>query len=80
MPINNECAGLLLRILSMGLLRICSYATDGRVKECELEADHLHNLPTIIASGRLDQLEHYFNAERPAFLLRAEHAAMFEAE
>src|SRR5262245_7211547 len=35
---------------------------------CILEADHLHNLPEIITKPTIENLSHYFDLERPAFV------------
>lgn len=39
---------LLLKIIEVGLLRIRVLGFDGRARECAVEADHLHNIPTAI--------------------------------
>jgi hypothetical protein len=43
-----------MQILRIGLLRIRAFGEEGLADRCAIEADHLHNLPEIVHSGRLD--------------------------
>lgn len=57
-------------ILAYGLLHIrdAAYARDSHV--CEIEADHLHNIPSLI--GEANELRHlcYYENERTLYLDR----------
>jgi hypothetical protein len=68
---------VLLEILNVGLLRVRSAAFAGRSDECALEADHLHNIPAVLQSKRLDLLRYYLTTERPSFEMRASHVEQF---
>jgi hypothetical protein len=64
----NEIRRILLDILRIGLLRIRAYGNSGLAEACNVEADHLHNLPVLIQTLRWEELLYYYNVERPAFL------------
>jgi hypothetical protein len=63
-----EVAEILLKILDEGLIRIRALGWSGDPQRCALEADHLHNLPSLIAKFSRERLEYYWKAERPGFI------------
>jgi len=67
---NNEdqIKIILLNILKIGLLRIRALGSNSLPEQCFIEADHLHNLPGLIQSLQMEELNYYFRVERPAFL------------
>jgi hypothetical protein len=69
---------VVLQILSIGLLRIRTFGAEGLADRCAIEADHLHNLPEVIRSGRLDLLDYYYEVERLGFIDRGSDAKPFE--
>lgn len=71
---DQRITNVLLRILEVGLLRIRA-ARD--CAECALEADHLHNLPSIIQTQRPELLEYYLTAEQPGFERDARNVEQF---
>ncbi len=58
-------------ILTFGLIHIRNAAYSGDARACEIEADHLHNLPSLI--GETNELRHqyYYEKERTLYLERA---------
>src|SRR5947208_2645496 len=76
-----EIAEILCEILRVGLLRIRALGCDRNPERCAIEADHLHNLPALIASFDPDRLAYYWDAEREAFLRHSkpEDTSVFEA-
>jgi len=74
----GEVRDNLAGIIKVGLLRIRSYGDEGRSDLCSIEADHLHNLPEIIAGSRIDLLRYYFAVEMPAFVAASIGVAEFE--
>ena len=52
------------QILSDGLLRIRGATS---LPFCQHEADHLHNIPAIIANPLHRLIKYYFAAERPSY-------------
>jgi hypothetical protein len=61
-----------LKILHFALLRIRELATAGRADYCAIEADHVHNIPSLI--GEPNELRHafYLEAERKHYLERVD--------
>jgi hypothetical protein len=55
-------------ILRTGLLRIRALRDPER---CALEADHLHNLPGLLANYEPELLEYYWRVERLVFVERS---------
>jgi hypothetical protein len=57
-------------ILHAGLLFIRAAGWSNNVRICEIEADHLHNIPSLI--GEKNDLRHryYFDVERMSYIER----------
>jgi hypothetical protein len=62
-----EIAEIVCAILRTGLLRIRALADAAR---CPVEADHLHNLPGLLASYKPELLDYYWQVERVSFVER----------
>lgn len=62
-----------LRILEFGLIGIRAAACAGKVEYCEIEAEHLHNLPSLIGEMNEKRHDHYFNIERVMYIERVDH-------
>ncbi|MBI5759876.1 MAG: hypothetical protein HZA46_15260 [Planctomycetales bacterium] len=54
-------------ILTTGLLRVRSLAWAGDASRCAIEADHLHNLPSLLGNYEPEKLSYYWHVEKPAF-------------
>jgi len=63
-----EIDDVLLAMLQTGLLRIRLHAWQGEIELCGLEADHIHNLPDLLADYSADKLSYYWNVERPQYI------------
>ena len=63
-----EIADIILEILREGLLRVraASWASD--LRRCELEADHLHNLPDLLINYSSERLRFYWEVERASLI------------
>jgi len=61
---------LYLHILEFGLLNIRAAAFFENTRLCEIEADHLHNIPSLIDEGSEFRHEYYFDKERALYLER----------
>ncbi len=70
-----EIAVIVCEILRTGLLRIRACKDADR---CALEADHLHNLPALLADYKPERLEYYWNIERRCLKDRYGHDEQFE--
>lgn len=75
-----EIAAVITEILATGLLRIRALGWSGDAARCAVEADHLHNLPTLLHDFKPELLAYYWNAERAAFIERSsdEDAKIFQ--
>ena len=62
-----------LRILRFGILNIRNFARHQDWKNCEIEADHIHNIPFHISTG-VD--EHYLNVAFPKYIAVAHQEAI----
>jgi hypothetical protein len=78
MKCPDEIAQILLEILGIGILRIRNQAVVNP-ELCYVEADHLHNLPFLLASYRPELLDFYLDVERPSYLGRGGIAVGYEA-
>jgi hypothetical protein len=64
----EEVREALAQILETACLYIRVAASRGDTGYCEVEADHVHNLPRLLRSFDRDRLEYYFSVERPAYI------------
>jgi hypothetical protein len=60
----SEVADILREILTTGLHRIRALAWSGDAKRCGIEADHIPNLPHLVAHGGREELADYWAVER----------------
>jgi hypothetical protein len=78
----TQIAHVILEILHRGLIRTRSFGFSGEAKKCASEADHLHNLPHVLADYRWERLRYYWEVERPCFMervpLHERHGYFFE--
>jgi len=77
---DDEIKSILCDLLQTGLLRIRAFGNDGLAEQCSIEADHLHNLPTLLKTLQIDRLSYYYNVERPAFLKQVTNVEQFEPQ
>jgi hypothetical protein len=75
-----EVADILLEILGQGVLQARAAGWSGDADRAAVEADHVHNLPGLVAHYSPARLRYYWEAERPSYLARAtpERAAPFQ--
>ena len=59
-----------LEILTWGLLAVRDQAHAGRIHLCEIEADHIHNIPSLIGEPNEQRHLFYIVKERGLFLQR----------
>ncbi len=71
MTCSPEIAEILQDMLQLGLLRIRSAGWSNDPSAAAAEADHLHNLPSLLKDFSWDRLLYYWDAERPAYLAQA---------
>jgi hypothetical protein len=63
-----EIAMILLEILEMGLPTIPILGWNREADRCAVEADHLHNLPALLANYRPEKLLYYWEVERVGYV------------
>lgn len=73
MHTENRAKNTLLKIITIGLLRIRALGNSGDPQACSIEADHLHNLPSLVHSFSLERLLYYYRVEREAFIKQSRH-------
>jgi hypothetical protein len=73
MSCPSEISEILLAIVETGLLRIRSLAWSGRSGLCATEADHIHNLPALVADFSPETLRYYWEVERSSYIDRTSH-------
>jgi hypothetical protein len=59
-----EIAEILLEILQTGILTIRVLGWNREADRCAIEADHIHNLPMVLAKYDPEQLRYYWYVER----------------
>jgi len=59
---------LVLELLRVGILRCRAFAWSKDPNRCAVEADHVHNLPDLLADYSPEKLQYYWDVERPSFL------------
>jgi uncharacterized protein (TIGR02996 family) len=59
-----------LDILHHGLVRVRDFAYAGQTQLCEIEADHLHNIPTLLGETNESRHVFYIMQERGLYLER----------
>ena len=74
-----EVAEILLTILHPGILKVRAFGWSGDAERAAIAADHVHNLPDLIAHFAPERLDYYWSAEIPIYQERAtpEEVALF---
>ena len=70
----TEGEQIYLKILHFGLIRIRDAAHCGHVAYCEIEADHLHNLPSLISEPNEARHVYYLDSERTYYQERVDRS------
>jgi hypothetical protein len=56
------------RILTLGLIAVRDAAANNDVARCGAEAEHIHNIPSLIGEENIHRHVYYFTMERRAYL------------
>src|SRR6266700_4157289 len=80
MPCPSQVAAVLLDLLGHGILVCRAAGWAGNAENCALEADHLHNLPGLLADFSPERLRYYWEAERTSFAARCDADALRQWE
>jgi hypothetical protein len=68
MECPRDIAEVILEMVGHGIVRIRLFGGVNDAKKCFVEADHVHNLPALVAGYHPDLLRFYWNTERPLFM------------
>jgi hypothetical protein len=81
-PSEAETKVAIAHILSESLLRIRLQGSLGSHKICEIEADHVHNLPNLLLNFSDELLAFYYNVERKQYLAQSggKHPQSYDAD
>ena len=69
-----ELSDILMRIITISLLRMRALGWSGQPDLCALEADHIHKLPSLLTDYSPTRLAPYWNVERPYYCSRAKES------
>jgi len=78
MPCPANIQPIIAEIIRVGLLRIRASGWQGDSGQCAIEADHIHNLPSLLVEYRHEALKYYWDAERPAFISQCSNQSLGE--
>jgi hypothetical protein len=67
-----------LDLLHRGSVMLRNFAHTGDVLLCRIEADHLHNIPTLLHEDNEHRHEYYVHGERGLFFQRLRHLGATE--
>ena len=75
-----EIAEIVAEILETGILRIRSFAWSSMPDLCAIEADHIHNLPSLLRDFTVEKLRYYWEVEHMSYMERAplDHLTVWE--
>ena len=59
-----------LQLLERGLVAVRNHAHGGKITLCEIEADHIHNIPSLLDEPNETRHEYYIVGERSLYLDR----------
>jgi hypothetical protein len=66
-----DVAAIVLDILGQGVLQARAAGWSGDAARAAAEADHVHNLPGLLADYAPARLRYYWDVERPAYMADA---------
>jgi hypothetical protein len=67
---------IVLEMIRTGIFRIRAAGWDNQPELCAHEADHIHNLPTLLQDYSAELLDYYWNSERPAYIAGSSSASL----
>lgn len=73
-----EIAEVLTEILRVAILRIRARGWEQNAAACAVEADHVHNVPSLLANYSDDAMRYYLDYERVSFAKKAVAFGGFE--
>jgi hypothetical protein len=64
-----------LKILRVGMTHLRDLCNQGLIEEAKIEAEHLHNIPSLINETNIVIHEYYYREERSRYLLSVANCA-----
>jgi hypothetical protein len=68
----NERDRIYVQILHFGLLALRNGSSNGNLRYCQIEAEHLHNVPSLIGEPNDRRHDYYLDVEKPSYLEQVE--------
>jgi hypothetical protein len=56
------------RILQIGIIAVRDAAANGDIERCRVEAEHIHNIPSLIGEENVQRHLYYVSYERKAYI------------
>jgi hypothetical protein len=78
MATEDELRDVMLEILKVGILNSRSAGWDEDPERAAREADHIHNLPDVARTPRLELASTYYNVHRIDFMKQVRNFVEFE--
>lgn len=72
MNLPTDIQDILLTIIETGVIRIRAFLLNDKVAAYITEADHIHNLPTLVKDFKLELLAYYLNTEVPIYVEKSD--------
>jgi hypothetical protein len=69
-------ADLVLAILTHCLLSTRAAGWGGKAAQCAIQADHVHNLPSLLADYRPELLDYYWKVQRACYIKKCMEAGV----
>lgn len=77
---EEELRQILLKIIHSGILSARASGWSGDAARCAIEADHIHNLPNLVVSLRLEALSYYYDVTRAVYIKQSPEVDLFRKD
>ncbi len=74
----EELIDSILEVIGIGVLCARAAAWQNDSQQCAVEADHIHNLPSLLREFSLERLRYYLDVEKQDFVSQAKVVRAFE--
>jgi hypothetical protein len=64
-----------VQILHYGIVSLRNASLGGNSRYCQVESEHLHNIPSLIGETNEARHAYYFDGERASYLEHVDHSA-----
>jgi len=77
---EQEIKQILLNILQIGILNARAAAWGNDSERCAIEADHIHNLPSLVRDLEMKRLLYYYDISRSSFIHQSSNTKLFDRD